>query len=209
MQLFIKDYLDRGIPPDSFILCSACQKRRPRAGAIPYGCYLLCNRCAVEFEVARVADPPLSIGRYIRDKHYGEGERYVLSPELFSTAGQAAQILIVDSDDGNRNVLEALLVSAGYVVQSTSTGHAALQQVALHRPDLVIADFRLPDMTSTELMSRLQAHGCDIPLLLVTGNISPEARRASLRAAGYLLKPYDIDGVLEAVSSLLERSFAR
>jgi DNA-binding NarL/FixJ family response regulator len=62
---------------------------------------------------------------------------------------------------------------------------------------------------SLELMSRLRAHGCDIPLLLVMDNISPEARRESLRAASYLLKSYDIDAVLEAVSTLLARSFER
>ncbi len=82
MQLFVEDDLALGVSPDASIRCPACERKRPRPGAISYGRYFICTGCATEFEVARASRGPLSIGQYIRDKQYGESERYALPPAL-------------------------------------------------------------------------------------------------------------------------------
>ncbi|HTE86974.1 MAG TPA: hypothetical protein VK821_19850 [Dehalococcoidia bacterium] len=78
IHLFMEEDLERGIPATAHIYCDACARRRPRAGAIPYGDHLLCNFCAAQFEVAKANGETPSIGQFIRDKHFGEAERYVL-----------------------------------------------------------------------------------------------------------------------------------
>jgi hypothetical protein len=85
MQLFVEDDLALGISPVDSVVCPACERKRQRAGAVPYGRYLVCNLCATEFEVARATRGPLVIGHYIRDKQYGESERYALPPSLSPT----------------------------------------------------------------------------------------------------------------------------
>jgi hypothetical protein len=83
MRSFVADDLALGVSPAATLHCPACERKRPRAGAIPYERYLVCNLCATEFEIARVGLAPLSIGQYIRDKQFGESERYALPQSLY------------------------------------------------------------------------------------------------------------------------------
>jgi hypothetical protein len=85
IHLFVEEDLGRGVRPNAQIYCDACSRHRPRAGAIPYGDYLLCNQCAAEFEVAKARRMTPNLGQFIRDKHYGEAERYRL-PSLADTS---------------------------------------------------------------------------------------------------------------------------
>jgi len=82
MQLFVEDDLALGVSPTASFYCPACERERSRAGAVRYGRYLVCNLCATEFEIAMLTLGTLSIGQYVRDKRYGEGERYALPPSL-------------------------------------------------------------------------------------------------------------------------------
>ena len=79
MQLFIDDDLARGVRRTDRIYCDACQRPRPAAGVIRYSRYSLCNGCATEYEVARAGGALSSPGQFVRDKHFGEDERYVIA----------------------------------------------------------------------------------------------------------------------------------
>lgn len=79
MQLFIDDDLARGVRRTDRMYCDACQRPRPAAGVIRYGRYALCNCCATEYEVARAKGALSSPGQFVRDKHFGEDERYVIA----------------------------------------------------------------------------------------------------------------------------------
>lgn len=78
MQLFIDDDLARGVRRTDRMYCDACQRPRPAAGVIRYGRYALCNCCATEYEVARAKGALSTPGQFVRDKHFGEDERYVI-----------------------------------------------------------------------------------------------------------------------------------
>jgi hypothetical protein len=62
--------------------CDACQRVRPGAGFVHYGRYAVCNACATEFEVANVRGLLTTIGRFVRDKNFGETAQYALDPAL-------------------------------------------------------------------------------------------------------------------------------
>ncbi len=79
MQLFVDDDLARGVRSTDRMYCDACQRPRSAAGAIHYGRYALCNGCATEYEVARATGALASPGQFVRDKHFGEGERYAIA----------------------------------------------------------------------------------------------------------------------------------
>jgi len=72
MQLFVDDDLSRGLEVDRRLYCEACERKRPAAGFIQYGRYMLCNACATEYEIVRAGGLAMNIGHFVRDKHFGE-----------------------------------------------------------------------------------------------------------------------------------------
>lgn len=79
MQLFVEDDIANGVSPQKRMYCDACQKLQPALGFIEYDRHLLCNGCAIEYEVARARGLALSAGQYVRDKNFGEAEAYALT----------------------------------------------------------------------------------------------------------------------------------
>lgn len=81
------------------------------------------------------------------------------------------------------------------VVGVASTGQAALDDVARLRPDLVLLDVHLPDVTGIEVLRRLRARGDDVGVLVVTAAREADTVRAAAAggAAHYLVKPFDYD----------------
>jgi hypothetical protein len=79
VRLFAVDDAARGVSPHARVYCDACDQPRPAAGSINYERYQLCNGCAVEYEVARARGALESVGQYVRDKRFGDGERHAVS----------------------------------------------------------------------------------------------------------------------------------
>ncbi|MBS2937365.1 response regulator [Nocardioides sp. J2M5] len=81
------------------------------------------------------------------------------------------------------------------VVGVSSTGQAALDDVARLRPDLVLLDVHLPDITGIDVLRRLRASGDDVGVLVVTAAREADTVRAAAAggAAHYLVKPFDYD----------------
>jgi hypothetical protein len=64
MRILAEDDRDRGAPLDTFI-CTACRRDRPVAGAIDYDAGHLCNGCATDFEVLRIAGIVADVDAYL------------------------------------------------------------------------------------------------------------------------------------------------
>ncbi len=81
------------------------------------------------------------------------------------------------------------------VVGVASSGQAALADIARLRPDLVLLDVHLPDMTGIEVLRRLRADGDDVGVLVVTAAREADTVRAAASggAVHYLVKPFDYD----------------
>ena len=81
------------------------------------------------------------------------------------------------------------------VVGVASSGGAALADIARLRPDLVLLDVHLPDMTGIEVLRRLRADGDDVGVLVVTAAREADTVRAAASggAVHYLVKPFDYD----------------
>ncbi len=79
MRLFVEDDIANGVPLERRMYCDACQKPQSALGFIQYDRHLLCNPCAVEYEVARARGLALSAGQFVRDKTFGEAEAYALT----------------------------------------------------------------------------------------------------------------------------------
>jgi putative two-component system response regulator len=123
-----------------------------------------------------------------------------------------ARILIVDDEPSNVDVLRRVLERAGFHRLETTTDprEAASMYVRL-RPDLILLDLHMPHMDGLAVMDQLNeiAEASYLPILMLTGDISPEARREALSrgAKDFVNKPFDSDEVLLRIRTLLETRF--
>ena len=81
------------------------------------------------------------------------------------------------------------------VVGVASSGQAALDDIARLRPDLVLLDVHLPDMTGIDVVRRLRSEGDDVGVLVITAAREADTVRAAASggAVHYLVKPFDYD----------------
>jgi PAS domain S-box-containing protein len=113
----------------------------------------------------------------------------------------------VDDDASLRRYFTLIFQREGFAVQEAATAGEALRLVA-DRPDLVVLDIQLPDLSGFEVCRRIKADPAtaSIPVLHLSGEfISSEDRAHGLGvgADGYLLKPVDPHELLASVRSLL------
>jgi CheY-like chemotaxis protein len=116
-------------------------------------------------------------------------------------------ILYVDDDPANRRTFSWLLRGAGYDVKEAATGGEALRLVD-ERPDLVILDVNLPDVSGFEVCRRIMSHPATsrIPVLHMSAVfVRSEDKTHGLEegADGYLIKPVEPREVLATVKALL------
>lgn len=129
----------------------------------------------------------------------------------------AATILVVDDSAEVRGFLaETLLRPSGYIALTAEDGAAGLRLARDAKPDVIIADVRMPGLTGLELAQRLRAEPYPIPVILITAEGSEALAQQALRAgvADYLIKPFDPDELLASLSRVLEaerqrREYAR
>lgn len=105
------------------------------------------------------------------------------------------KVLVTDDDPFNRKLEETLLQSYGYQVRSVASGRAALEQVALDPPDLILLDLMMPGMDGFDVVRHLKADPATagIPIIMVTA-LDDSGSRARLTAAGVfdiITKPLD------------------
>ena len=117
------------------------------------------------------------------------------------------RVLVVDDLSINRTILRATLQAACYDCICADHGQQALDMMHEYRPDLVLLDYCLPDMTGLDLCRALRADpvGCDTPIVLVSAR-ADRAQRLQALAAGaddFLQKPLDTGFLLGRIRSLL------
>jgi len=123
-----------------------------------------------------------------------------------------ARILIVDDEKAYVQLLHRFLESAGYRnVRSTTNPREVVEIVDTFDPDLILLDLRMPDIDGLHVMQQLQPYTRRfyLPILVLTGDISEEAKRKSLSsgAKDFLNKPFDLTEVRLRIENLLETRF--
>lgn len=126
---------------------------------------------------------------------------------------KSARILVVDDDQAVARLLEQVLGKAGYQnIKSTTEPHAALGLFLEFQPDLVVLDLHMPKLDGFDMMERIGPHVPEesyLPILVLTGDLTPETRRQALAAGArdFLTKPVDHLEVLLRIYNLLEARF--
>jgi FixJ family two-component response regulator len=111
-------------------------------------------------------------------------------------------VAIVDDDGDVRDVLDALLETAGHTVRTYTSGRQLLDDPELSEIACLVVDQKMPEMSGLDLLRALDAAGRTIPSLLITG--LPDAAVAEeaswLGALEVMAKPLDSARLLQLVA---------
>ena len=117
-----------------------------------------------------------------------------------------ARILCVDDEVAALVILRETLQRAGHQVVAVHKAEAALNVLSRGGIDLLISDYRMPDVTGLELLERMRDAGLDVPVIMITGYASIEHAVMSIKAGAvdYVTKPIRPQQLELAVEQALE-----
>jgi DNA-binding NarL/FixJ family response regulator len=114
-----------------------------------------------------------------------------------------ATVLVVDDDDGHRELISTVLGRAGFSTVDASNGEDAMAAARRHQPRLVVLDVRMPDLSGYEVCRRLRDEfGDTVSILFLSGERTEGFDRAAgllVGADDYLVKPFSPDELLARV----------
>ena len=118
-----------------------------------------------------------------------------------------AKILVVDDTPKNVKLLADILTARGYNVVTAASGAEALSQVEAERPDLVLLDVVMPEMSGYEVCRKLRSNPATelLPVVMVTALDPGEERVKGIEAGAddFLTKPINQAELLARVKSLI------
>ncbi|BDQ12917.1 MAG: response regulator [Chitinophagaceae bacterium] len=120
-----------------------------------------------------------------------------------------SRILIIDDTLANIEVLENLLMMKGYTnVSSISDSTKAMDMIKSFKPELILLDLMMPEMSGFDIMEQLQKEPDGFKLmriLVLTADITPESKKKALSggASDFLTKPFDLTEVDLRIKNLL------
>ena len=131
------------------------------------------------------------------------------SPSAAPTPGIAPpHLLVVDDDPDMLRLLTIRLTAAGYRVTAVTSAEAALTQLHIERPQLVLSDVQLPGRDGLALFDDIRAAHPSVPVILLTAHGTiPDAVEATERGVfTYLTKPFDGKALLDKIAQALSLS---
>ena len=118
------------------------------------------------------------------------------------------EILIVDDNADIRNILNELIIDAGYKTRIAANYNQALSEIDKKLPDVAILDVKLDkgDNDGIELLSHIKSKNKDIPVIIITGHANVEMAITSLKhgAFEFIEKPFDQTRLLNFISRAVE-----
>lgn len=118
-------------------------------------------------------------------------------------------VLIIEDDDGILALLEYNLEKEGYKVRSTDDGEEAFIMIEESKPDLILLDWMLPDMSGIEICRRLRANSetSKLPILMISakGEDLDKIEGLDIGADDYIVKPFSPKELLARIQAVFRR----
>lgn len=122
--------------------------------------------------------------------------------------GSPIEVLVVDDEPALGDLVAMVLRYEGWQVTAASDGASAIKKAADGKPDIVVLDIMLPDMSGLEVLHELHRIRPELPVLLLTAKDTIEDRIAGLSAGGddYVTKPFNVEEMVLRMRALIRRS---
>jgi two-component system, OmpR family, response regulator len=122
--------------------------------------------------------------------------------------GNPINVLVVDDEAVLAEMVSMALRYEGWNISTAGDGGSAIASARAQRPDVVVLDVMLPDMSGLDVLHKLREENPQLPVLLLTAKDAVEDRIAGLTAGGddYVTKPFSIEEVVLRLRALLRRT---
>jgi DNA-binding NtrC family response regulator len=119
----------------------------------------------------------------------------VISP---APTGDAPRVLIVDDETGILDSLRILLKSEGFIPFTAHGGRAGMEQIAELRPDIVLTDVRMPEVTGVQVLSTARQVDPEVPVILMTAQATLQSAMQAVNEGAfyYIQKPFRNDELI-------------
>ena len=123
-----------------------------------------------------------------------------------TTQDQRARVLIIEDDPDIASFEETMLIRAGYQTKIAHTGADGLDFTKSYRPDVVLLDIGLPDMSGLDVCTSI-AETADAYILMVSGHSSEDIKLTGLGlgADDFISKPFSGNELVARIGSFLRR----
>ncbi len=129
-------------------------------------------------------------------------------PPLRRPDGTPIRVLVVDDEPSLAELLASVLRYEGFQIRTAGDGLGAVRAAREFRPDAVVLDVMLPDLSGLEVLGRLRAELPHVCVLFLTARDAVEDRVAGITAGGddYVTKPFSLEEVLARLRGLIRRA---
>ena len=117
-------------------------------------------------------------------------------------SGRKANVLVVDDQAVIRETLQTALDDEGFTVETAANGREALDILGRWDPCVILLDLMMPVMDGWAFCAEQQRTGDRTPVVLLSAAGGLDAEAKTLRAAGFIAKPFDIDHVITAIEGV-------
>lgn len=117
------------------------------------------------------------------------------------------KVMIVEDNELNMKLFKDLIEASGYETVRTANGREAVELARAHKPDLILMDIQLPEVSGLDVTQWLKADDelCVIPVIAVTA-FAMKGDEERIRKGGceaYISKPIQVPKFIETIKSYL------
>ena len=118
------------------------------------------------------------------------------------------KVLVVDDEPNIRYLLSASLRFAGHQVATAANGTDAINMITDTKPDIVLLDVMLPDISGFGVTKKIRGMGIEVPILFLTARDDTEDKITGLTVGGddYVTKPFSLDEIMARISAIMRRT---
>lgn len=118
------------------------------------------------------------------------------------------KILLIDDETEFTSALAERLEIRGYEAKTSDNGESGIELVENENFDIAILDLMMPGMSGLDTLRQIKTFNTELPIILLTGHGSTKEGIEGMRigAVDYLMKPLDINELLEKINDILNPS---
>jgi signal transduction histidine kinase/DNA-binding response OmpR family regulator len=123
-------------------------------------------------------------------------------------AVQKSKLLVVDDEQGIRDLLQTELSALGHIIDTASNGEEAIAKIKQDRYDLVLSDIKMPKADGIELLTLIKKLSPETEVIMITGYATVENAVEAMKQGAYdfVQKPFNMEEVTAIVTKALEKS---
>lgn len=127
---------------------------------------------------------------------------------MTSAPESAKRLLVIDDDDGLRELFKHFMAREGYIVAEAEDGVVGLAKIPVFKPQLIVLDLMMPNLNGFEVLHRLQKDSLGhIPVIIITGyseSANEQILRQEPNVVEFLKKPIAYAELVKLIRRLLE-----